>query len=230
MIYFLSTRSSPPYNGFLVLPEYWEQAKKLYDSKKYLEIINSENPFSGNSLKENWEPLKVELKSKSKSRKIGDISEVHIARCPVFSEKARNILGDFLNENGEFLEIECIDNGKIYYLYNVLTYLDIIDDEKSDSGWYFKKDVDFDKLSIFKIISRKHFLKTRSNIYLSQKFIERVIKNKLTGLSILEPGYYVKESVTNKEQLEKFIQFNNEVVTNKEQLEKFIQFMAWFKI
>ncbi len=185
MIYKFLTISSAPYNCFHVDEKYWKQSDLLSDHKIYLSTIQSDNPYLGRSFKENWKTLKIELRSTSKSRKIPDITDLYEARCPVFSEKAMDVLGDLLNDNGEFLELKCIDDKKTYYAYNVLTYIDIID--KNENGkdiWNFKKDPNFDKRSIFKIISHEAYSHYCMAIFLDQKFIDRVEKYKLKGLSI----------------------------------------------
>ena len=73
------------------------------------------------------------------------------------------------------------------YLYHVMTYIDIRNEKKDENGdvireWDFEKDPDFNKRSIFKIISHLKPFSFYDDIYLSQSFMDRIEKYKLKGL------------------------------------------------
>lgn len=130
MIYLYRTDSSTPYNDFLLSEKDFDNSDILCNFDERKERLKGIRPLEKRSLKENWKPMEIQFSSKSKSRKVPDLSRIHETKTPVFSDKARNVLGEILDENGEFLEMYCIDDGKTYYTYNVLTYVDILDDEK----------------------------------------------------------------------------------------------------
>ena len=216
MIYILDANTIRPANSFLVLNDNdFDKFRILGRELTLYKRVNRIPPFDVDPLKKMpikdiWKPVEVELVSKAKNSKIRDITKVLQARSFVFSDKAREVLGDMLEENGEFLEIHCVDDGKTYYLYNVLTYVDILDHEKTKeyskniTRLYYKENVDFDKLSIFRIFSRQVYHHT----YITKKFVEIFQNNKLKWGYFTEANF-LYESVTNKEKLEQFLAFND---------------------
>jgi hypothetical protein len=225
MIYGFYSSPDTRYNEFLVYEKDKEKAyNQLYNREKYFDFNFKVEPGKWFSLKKTWEPFKVEFASKGKTVKLMDISSISGLSTPVFSEKAREILGDYLNENGEFLEIICVDDGKTYYAYNVLTYVDIIEENKTETiehslpRCYLKQNIDFEKLSIFKILC---FLKQGLNEfsyrpYYTQKFLDRVNKYKLKGLWP-RPIRYIEESLESYKDTYDYKKFK-EFVANEQKL------------
>lgn len=184
MLYLLYVDPWKQNNSFLSKYEYYPQIDEL--TKMYYETIKSENPYKERSLKENWKVVETELYKKYKLNKIRDFTKLTPDQLPVFSEKAMDILGEFLNENGEFLPFYCIDYDKTYYIYHVQTFIDIIDEKIDENGkiiskWNFNKDPDFENRSIFKIISHLKSVSFSSEIVITQKFLDKVEKYKLKG-------------------------------------------------
>lgn len=201
MIYYYRIESDRPYNDFLLTNK--EFYNDFYQNHyyKYLKKLNIHN--NRESLKNILNhTLEIEFSSKSKSRKVSDLSEVNYINMPVFSDKALNILGELLERNGEFIKTKCIDDDKIYYAYNTLTHFDILDLEKSKKfteeynikTYFYKKNVDFDKLEIFKI-SSEDISFAGSSSYIGQKFVDLVNKYKLKG-DLFLPCSYIKESIS----------------------------------
>ena len=134
MIYLYSSNDSEPYNSFLLSEKDFDNSDILCNYDELKDRLKGIKSLEKRPLKENWKPMEIQFYSKSKSRKVPDLSNVNETRTPVFSDKAREVLGEILEENGEFLEMYCIDDGKTYYTYNVLTYVDILDDEKTTNN------------------------------------------------------------------------------------------------
>ncbi len=164
-------------------------------------LENLTNAGYGNTLEKIWNKniIKVKYTIKKKTYygirvKKGDIfafsSEGII---PTFSKKAIDILGeDFIFKNGELLPVECED-GNIYYVMNVLKYLDILDLEKTQKDnvymrtLVFRDDInkeEVNKTGLFRVIIPSSTVYRNPHVYVTDAFIQKVHKYKLEGFYV----------------------------------------------
>jgi hypothetical protein len=107
------------------------------------------------------------------------------SHIPVFNMKAARILADYLESSGEFLPIIC--DGEKYFLFNATRVVDALDEKNSRlklfhdgrimyiDRYFFSKD----KLAgtvVFKLPQ-----KPLGWVYVTDPFVERVRRAKLTG-------------------------------------------------
>jgi hypothetical protein len=122
---------------------------------------------------------------------IGHLTVASLILQPI----AVSVLGDFLCQFGELLDVEF--EGGLVYFYNVTTLIPVIDEARSrtiDEGRVilkaaFREDAIPDKPMIFKDPRT-----AMANIYVTnaaRAWLETVLKaNKLSGLSFFEAGLY----------------------------------------
>jgi hypothetical protein len=163
--------------------------------EKYLVIREKyfPNDFNGSFISD-WEDVNITFETK----KMRDT--IHIGSGMVaFSEKAVEIMMPFLNGNVQILPL--VHPTQKYYLLNVTNVIDALDYDNSEflklrSGkkvkvkqYVFKEDFVINQ-DIFKI---KQFT---SDVYVSDRFRQSVIDNKLTGFNFIElwDSYEVPES------------------------------------
>lgn len=88
--------------------------------------------FAGDGMprKHNWHPPRAKLKSDpfNKGKKLPDIGHVDIGSV-VLSQKAIDVLKGHLEPYGELLPLDV--EGETYYIYNVTTIIDALDQENS---------------------------------------------------------------------------------------------------
>lgn len=110
-----------------------------------------------------------------------------ILSSSIFSERAIEVLGDILLKYGEYRILNNVDevNTNKYYVYALPNYIDCLDLEKSDysqhlfgyprhiSNYQFIEDKLDLNIDIF------HILYSSSDIFVSQRFVDKVIEGKL---------------------------------------------------
>ncbi|MFN4151608.1 MAG: imm11 family protein [Candidatus Sericytochromatia bacterium] len=111
----------------------------------------------------------------------------YILSTPIFSERVIEVLGDILLKYGEYRILNNVDevNTSKYYAYALPNYIDCLDLEKSDynqhlSGYpshIYNYQFIEDKLDLN--IDIFHILYSSSNIFVSQRFVDKVIEAKL---------------------------------------------------
>ena len=84
---------------------------------------------SDTSVKNEWR--EIEFKYSDKKKK-GDVTDYYYV--PIFTDKATEILRPYLENDGEFLPINC--KGDKYYIYHLFRREDILDFEKSEFEYY----------------------------------------------------------------------------------------------
>lgn len=137
----------------------------------------------------------IREKNKKKQRPLGDISCVQPGSV-IFSLRAYLALRSFLEPFGQFLEVECLNEGEllgdnsirsqIWYLYNVTNIIACIDYEKSEKiGSGVSKPAFFSDAVPKDVQVFKDPLRVRTEIYLSgpakAKLEELIVEADLTG-------------------------------------------------
>jgi hypothetical protein len=136
-----------------------------------------------------WKPLKMQI-HRNKRRKICD-NPNFVSGFPVLSEKAVDVVRDFLADKADILPLDCGDEK--YFLINIYNKIDCIDYDKTqytefESGRvreFQKFAFIHDKLtneSIFKIPE----IIGKSMVFVSDEFRERIIGNGLVGFNFIE--------------------------------------------
>lgn len=168
------------------------------DSKKYMYLVGwrgadfvylSKN-FAGKPMPENWELPKLEILGKSK--KLGDCVG-WILETSIVSARAREVFEPLVGNNVQFMRFHDL-HGRPYFAMNVLRVeKDYLDHERSEcmpssdgevAGCYryvFKDNLPDELPLIFK--THPH-----SNIFVTQKFAEAIVDNKLTGFCLQDPS------------------------------------------
>lgn len=156
--------------------------EKDWEKKEIFEQFN--NGFDGKPFGKTWIPIEV-YEYKEKRSSLGDCASYSYA-VPIFSQRAVDVLHDTLKQNGEILPYT-FKNGK-YYAYNVTTVVDVLDKKQSKFKYFdssgrvmsIERIVFIPEklvgLEIFKIPDIR-----KSDIYVTDSFVERVEKAKLTG-------------------------------------------------
>jgi len=136
-------------------------------------------------LADKWKPLKV----------IGRVQKFQdypsLEAYPVFSERACNVLQDFLQPNGELLSLESkLGN---YFVYNLTNVLDALDLEKSIYEMYRNEPRDIYDVNYFVFNSKKLGNQSIFTIYeepgsimVTKIFVDVVRKNNLNGFRFLK--------------------------------------------
>lgn len=129
---------------------------------------------------------------------------------PAFSQRAVDVLSDYLIPNGELLPL--VSTIGDYYAYNITTVVDILDQENSTINWMDERrefpylhDIEryecvagrMAGLSIFLVVEKP------STTYVSQQFVDRVQEHNLNGFHFvklwpLPRGKSWRKSVPNK--------------------------------
>jgi len=151
------------------------------------EIINDFYEFNGKSIARTWNPIDVVVDVENK---IGD-SLYLFPGGPVFSERAVEVLWEFLEDKAEILPIKFTKGN--YFIINTTNVLQAVDIERSNvirfqsSGRIMMfESIEFIKekvvnQSIFKIIELP-----KSLVFVSDLFKEKVMKNNLSGFKFTE--------------------------------------------
>lgn len=170
---------------------------QLHEDFDRYEVLSYSNPqdstrihdwFCGKPIGKRWVPLRVEIlrDKEHKDRPSSDFPGFGAGR-PTFSDRAVEILRDFLEDNGEIFPLDCEDRN--YYVFNVTRMVDALDEENSDverfsSGrimevnrFAFYPDKVRD-LSIFKIPQFPI-----GDVYVTDSFTNRVKSANLTGFA-----------------------------------------------
>jgi hypothetical protein len=123
-------------------------------------------------------------------REFNDFPGINLGE-PAFSEKAVQILADFLEPNGEILPIKTNTKGRYFY-YNVLTVVDVLDRNSSTVTWTTRgvmaRSIDhfvfrtecIVGLSIFRIIE------VPTSKFVTQSFVDRVQEHDLKGFNFIK--------------------------------------------
>lgn len=141
--------------------------------------------IDGRSLQDSWNPVEIKV-VKSKKKKILSDSPYLNAAAPIFSQKAVEVLNEFLDDSVELLDLNHQKSDK-FYLINVVKVLDCIDHSKAEfrrfpNGrimWCEKYAFHPEKVigqHIFKIIDTP-----RGLVLVSDEFRDKVLENNLTG-------------------------------------------------
>lgn len=172
------------------------------DEKHYnnLEILDD---FLGKkSYKDIWKPLKIYLKKKDYNKNIllpfGDCIDFS-NNLLILSEKAVELLREDLEQTGELLLLEVYNKSKLnytklktkYFAYNCLNVLDTIDKNNSIVRAISDKTITaidkyqflYEKVKDQVIFKDNGTLKLAIKIYCTDKFLNKVIENGLTGFS-----------------------------------------------
>jgi len=149
--------------------------------------------FAGQNMADAWTPVTIALIRERSFRResIGDFPTLNGA-IPVFSARAADSLGDILARHGELLPTRGLS--PTYYLYNTTTFVDALDEERSDIRRYQSgrvmhlKTVVFgrDRLlwpSVFKLPQMP-----KGHTYVTDEFVDRVRGADLKGFKFLPVG------------------------------------------
>jgi len=143
-------------------------------------------------MKQNWRRPPAEVRGKTLRLKdfVGWMFQV-----PVCSERAKLALEPIISHCAEFLPLILI-RGINYYAINVVKVVDCLDKKRSEVAYY-----DHNPKKIMAIHSYV-FLKNKienvpifkvpeldsSTVFVTQKFVDVIIANKLTGVSFADPS------------------------------------------
>lgn len=139
--------------------------------------------FDGRPLEHDWEPLRLELLNGDLP--VGDFLTFQ-SHIPVFGTRARDELGDIFASSGEILPLSC--PAEDFFALNVTSLVDALDEENSDIAYLSNgKIFDIRRASFDpRLVSSMDLFKIPqaplSKVFVSERFIERVKKAKLTGL------------------------------------------------
>lgn len=154
--------------------------------------------FIGVKLSSEWIPPPTKIAGKS--LKVRDMVS-WMSKAPVISERMKVLLQDLCGESVQFLKFHDLKS-KPYYVMNVLAVVeDIIDVENSEpryvrdtiprkiytfGRYVFNTNVANIKLPpIFKVSVDDV---VRSNIFVTQPFVDLAIREKLTGFALMDPA------------------------------------------
>ncbi|MFC4321427.1 imm11 family protein [Litchfieldia salsa] len=197
------------------------QLTRQFDKYEVFTFLNdqdselfSEN-FLGEPMKEKWRPIQVKIYSKGKESDSPD----GLLLAPLFSEKAVEVLRDFLlGEKVELLSFTTL-NGKPYYAMNVINVLDSIDGENSEVvrtrrgrilsyerfAFLEEKVIGQD---IFKVLNHESKRVISSKVFVSDQFRRKVLESNLEGFDFIEvwdstnvniKSEYLQQPLQNKE-------------------------------
>ena len=148
--------------------------------------------FIGKPMKQKWQPPPVTIHGKSLRLKdfIG-----WMTRSPVCSERARQCLEPVIGSFAEFLPLVEL-RGKPYYALNVLKMVDCLDLNRSEVVYFDhepKRIMEIntyaflpdrvEDVPVFKVPERQG-----SCVFVTQKFVDAVVANKLVGASFADPS------------------------------------------
>jgi hypothetical protein len=178
-------------------PEMKREVWLLYlSSKKNIGLIPHDlnyfqTHFIGKPMGRRWKPPPVRITGKSK--RLRDFAP-WMHSVPVCSDKAKAYLEPIVGSDAEFLPLTRIKE-RPYYALNILRLMDCLDEEKSDivfSSSEPKHILDIktysfvgDKLedaSIFRVPF------PTSMVFVTRKFVDVVIANKLSGANFCDPS------------------------------------------
>jgi hypothetical protein len=100
----------------------------IYEDFLPISIIKGDENWQIPKLRDKWSPRKVI----GKVRKMNDFPAYGFG-IPILSERARDALSPLIDPHGEFLEVSS-EIGK-YWVFNVISKIDILDTEKSCIDW-----------------------------------------------------------------------------------------------
>lgn len=179
----------------------------IESGNKYLELIPHDlcyfdGKFIGQLMNVDWE-LPPPIKISGKSKKLPDFVG-WMTKCPVVSERAKNILEPIIGQHVQFLPFYDIREKK-YFVMNVITLLDdVLDMERSDVFYAAGILVGVRK-AFFKIMQSKllppifKLSIDPSIIYVTAPFVQAVIDNKLTGAAMADPKKDALEFILKKQ-------------------------------
>lgn len=161
------------FNNFLITDN---ESSQMIDK-----CINSH--LRNENLSDLWITPNVKFAYKLKSRKMGNFPSLGLCH-PVFDKKAKEILFDILEPNGEMLSLNC--EGETYYIFNIITVSNALDKETSNIRYWQDGRIErifeyefftekFGKENIFKLPYRSSY------VYVTGDFLRRVQENKLKG-------------------------------------------------
>ncbi|WHY79976.1 hypothetical protein QNH20_12885 [Neobacillus sp. WH10] len=170
-----------------------------FEKYEVLKFINREDSnlfhenFNGTSMKKNWQPIQVQT---YKDGKVSDFPD-GLLLVPVFSEKAVQVLQEFiLEEKVELLPLTSTKNRK-YYAVNVLNVLGAIDGNTSEvrrsrsgrilnyDGFSFFKEM-VEGQDIFKVVNHESKRIISTKVFVSDLFRKKVIESGLEGFNFIE--------------------------------------------
>ncbi|MFC4321422.1 imm11 family protein [Litchfieldia salsa] len=178
---------------------------KLYDDYETLSFLNEDDSqffhdhFNGVPIKDIWIHNQVGI---YKGGKKGDFPPGLLAP-PVFSDKAVQELEDVLGDMVEVLPIS--KESEKYYAINVINVLDCIDGEKAEvkrfrSGLIMKykkyafKEECLEGQDIFKVVDHEEKKLIKTQVFVSDKFKDKVIESGLKGFDFI--GVWDSESTS----------------------------------
>lgn len=165
------------------------------DSERFLDltVVKSDDwdkfldGFEGEPMAASWRPVQMKVLRKTKSdwdRKLGDFSPLTGGNA-AFSERAVNVLGRVLTDNGELLPLKC-DEGS-FFVYNVTRFVDALDNANTECNR-------FDDGKIFRFIRPEFYKKKlgkfpvfkvpqspRGDVFVTDEFTQRVMDGGLVG-------------------------------------------------
>lgn len=133
-----------------------------------------------------WVPQPVQ----GRVRPYNDYPCVNLS-IPAFSRRTVDALRDFLAPNGELLPL--VSSVGEYYVYNITTVADILDDGKSDIRWANEKKITAIEVSRYECFPDKMYglsifrlVEKPSSTFVSQEFVDRVIAHGLQGFHFIK--------------------------------------------
>jgi hypothetical protein len=147
--------------------------------------------FVGHQMKQNWRRPPVEVRGKT--LRLKDFVS-WMFQVPVCSERAKLALEPIISHCAEFLPLILI-RGINYYAINVVKVVNCLDKKRSEVAYYHnpKKTMaihsyvflknKIENVPIFKVPELDG-----STVFVTQKFVDVIIANKLTGVSFADPS------------------------------------------
>ena len=147
--------------------------------------------FVGQPMKHDWQPPPVTIHGKS--LRLCDFV-VWMAKAPVCSEKAKLSLEPVIGSFVEFLLLTEL-RGKPYYAMNVLKIVDCLDVARSEIDYFDHDPKRISAINTFAFLPDRvenvpifRVPQPTSRVFVTQKFADVVVANKLVGASFADPS------------------------------------------
>ncbi|MEW6706036.1 MAG: DUF1629 domain-containing protein [Pseudomonadota bacterium] len=165
--------------------------------RKWVWFFTVEGPVTPNTYQETVEHFKrqpriridrnTECTPRSSRAQLADFSNLDYDCFPVFSERAKQVLGPHIDSLGQWLKLECDEAP--YWLFNITNVVDALDEQKSellrfDSG----KVMRIARFAFYPERVRGQFMFTvpqRPGVHnlVTDEFVKLVQQHKLTGFN-----------------------------------------------
>lgn len=170
---------------------------KADSSNKWVCFFTVEGPVTPNTYQETVEHFKrqpriridrnTECTPRSSRALLADFSNLDYSPWPVFSERAKGVLGSRIDSLGQWLKLDCDEAP--YWLFNVTNIIDALDEEKSEIARFRDGGVmAIDRFAFHPDRLRGQLLfgvRQRPLAYnlVTEEFVQLVQQHKLTGFN-----------------------------------------------